>query len=307
MRWLPSRKLVKRLALAALALALLAFVGVYVVTSSVIVGEPLSHPPVEEVAVRGAMPGHPVGFFRVVCLNLAHGRKDGPNQLLQRRDAIRSNLDEVVALLHREMPDLVALQEADGPSVWSGGFDHVRHVAEKAGFPFFVRGEHVKGLKLSYGTAVLSRVPLKDTISITFDPSPPSFPKGFLLATATIPPGIDIDVISVHLDFLRAAVRRAQVRQIVAQVLPRRRPLVVLGDFNCDWSEENSALRELARALELTAYRPDAANLATFPLTSERLDWVLISGELEFRSYEVLSDVVSDHRAVVAEIAVTRR
>ncbi|MCZ6792551.1 MAG: hypothetical protein O7J95_02930, partial [Planctomycetota bacterium] len=107
MRWFPSRKLVRRLALAALALALLAFVGLYVVTSWVIVGEPLSHPSVEEVAARGAMPGRPVGFFRVVCLNLAHGRKDGPNQLLQSGDAIRSNLDDVAAFLHREMPDLV--------------------------------------------------------------------------------------------------------------------------------------------------------------------------------------------------------
>src|SRR5258708_3463709 len=49
--------------------------------------------------------------LRVFSLNLAHGRRDGEHQVLQSRVAIRSHLDRVAAVLRREAPDLVALQE----------------------------------------------------------------------------------------------------------------------------------------------------------------------------------------------------
>ncbi len=40
----------------------------------------------------------------------------------------------------------------------------------------------------------------------------------------------------------------------------------------------------------------------TFPLWKMRLDWILISPQLAFVSYEVLPDTLSDHRGVVSEI-----
>ena len=76
--------------------------------------------------------------LKVVTLNLAHGRKDAWHQALLRRAAIQANLDEVVRILRQEQPDVVALQEADGPSLWSGRFDHVAYLSEKAGIPYFV-------------------------------------------------------------------------------------------------------------------------------------------------------------------------
>ena len=74
-----------------------------------------------------------------------------------------------------------------------------------------------------------------------------------------------------------------------------------MGDFNCSW-EKGSALRVLAEALGLTAYRADAADLVTFPTTKKRLDWILISKELEFVAYRAIPDIVSDHLGVVSEV-----
>jgi endonuclease/exonuclease/phosphatase family metal-dependent hydrolase len=59
-------------------------------------------------------------------------------------------------------------------------------------------------------------------------------------------------------------------------------------------------IRKLIRRSGLQAYRPEALDLGTYG--SRRLDWILISADLEFNSYKVLPDVVSDHRGVVAEI-----
>ena len=59
-------------------------------------------------------------FVRVVTLNMAHGRKDGKNQMLLKGETIRGNLVELAALLDRAEADVIALQEADAESSWSG-------------------------------------------------------------------------------------------------------------------------------------------------------------------------------------------
>jgi endonuclease/exonuclease/phosphatase (EEP) superfamily protein YafD len=46
--------------------------------------------------------------------------------------------------------------------------------------------------------------------------------------------------------------------------------------------------------------------LETFARFGHRLDWVLISPGFTFHSYKVIEDKVSDHRAVVAELALNR-
>ena len=60
--------------------------------------------------------------------------------------------------------------------------------------------------------------------------------------------------------------------------------------------------RRQAADTGLRAFEPHAEGLETFHLLGKRLDWILISPELEFISYDVLPDVLSDHRAVMSEI-----
>jgi len=243
--------------------------------------------------------------LRVMTLNVAHGRKNGPNQLFQRGKRIRRNLDAVAAVLRRERPHVVGLQEADGPSIWSGGLNHVEHLARAAGLPHWTRGEHVKGMKLSYGTALLSSLPLGDAASVRFTHSGLAPPKGFVVCSTHWPgsQAKEIDVASVHLDFLRSSVRRKQATELADTLSSRKRPLIVMGDFNCEWGSEDSPLRIIAKRLSLKPYRPEAPDMATFPRSKKRLDWILISADLKFVTYAPLTDVVSDHRPVLAETA----
>ena len=245
-----------------------------------------------------------MGQIRVLTLNAAHGRSDGPNQLLLRRSTLRQNLDTVAALLERSGPDVVALQEADGPSRWSGGFDHVGAVAERAGFPFRFRGDHAEGWLFRYGTALLSRLPLTGTASHRFEPTPPTPTKGFVVGELAWPgrdgPGIAVDVVSVHFDYLSAAAREQQFQQLAGELEQRGRPSIVLGDFNAGWAEADSPVRRLADRAGLQGYETAGTALATFG--ARRIDWILISREFRFASYEVLPDVVSDHLAVLADI-----
>jgi endonuclease/exonuclease/phosphatase family metal-dependent hydrolase len=242
--------------------------------------------------------------IKLMSLNLAHGRKDGWHQLLMKPATIRANLDTVAQFLRREAPDVVALQEADAPSLWSGRFHHVEHLAEQAGMPHFAHGKHVGWLGLRYGTALLSRLPLGDPVSHAFAAGPLTLPKGMVVCTLCWPEGggRQVDVASLHLDFLRKAARRRQAQEIVERVAGRKRPLVLAGDFNCHLGNEEPTLPHLFVELNLRAYRPDASDLITFPSRRKRLDWILASPEIEFAGYRTLPDVVSDHRAVIATL-----
>jgi endonuclease/exonuclease/phosphatase family metal-dependent hydrolase len=242
--------------------------------------------------------------LKIITLNVAHGRCDGRHQALLSTKTIRKNLDRIARVLVREAPDVVALQEADGPAIWSGNFDHVDYLATRGDFAHHFRGEHVKGLRLSYGTALVSRLPLGDCASTTFARSPPTLSKGFVTSSIAWPkqPNTRVTIVSVHLDFARAAVRGKQVQRLAAQLKDIKGPIVVMGDFNCEWQGRESSLRTLAAELGLRAYQPTADGMATFPGLGKRLDWILISPGLEFVSYARLGDTLSDHLGVAAEL-----
>jgi hypothetical protein len=52
-------------------------------------------------------------------------------------------------------------------------------------------------------------------------------------------------------------------------------------------------------------FEPHSINLGTYNSGEHRhrLDWVLLSTDLEFKRYEVLPDIVSDHQAMVVEVS----
>ncbi|MGB5622807.1 MAG: endonuclease/exonuclease/phosphatase family protein [Gammaproteobacteria bacterium] len=244
----------------------------------------------------------------VMTINLAHGRGDGVHQVLQDGARARENLDAVAALVKREQPQVVALQEADGPSAWSGAFDHVSYLTRRAGLSWSLQVAHAEGAGLQYGTGLMSGLPVTDTGAYTFAPAAGTLPKGFSLITVRwTETGELVDLASVHLEPLRAAVRQQQTQQLIAALADRGRPLVMMGDFNTEWGHDDGVLERIAEDLRLQAYAADDPGLATFPRLSRRLDWILVSRHFEFVSYRVLPDPISDHRAVVAELRARKR
>ena len=254
-------------------------------------------------ATLGALPDD---RLRLLSLNISHGRNTALNQMFIGKDRTYRNLDEIARLLYALNPDVVALQEADAPSRWSGNFDHVAYVAQKSRFPCLVHGLHSRTWISTYGTALLSRGRPVKSWSVRFPPSWPSKQKGFVVADLDWPVGqerISIRFVSVHLDFLRTSVRDRQVSELVKHLSDIDGPLVLMGDLNSEWGQEKSSVQMLAVALNLRAFYPERDGLGTYKKPDgKRLDWILISDDLEFQDYKVLPDVVADHFAVYAEI-----
>jgi len=247
-------------------------------------------------------------YFRVVTLNMAHGRMDGRNQILLKADVIRSNLDEVALGMNESGAHVIALQEADAASSWSGNFDHVAYLAEQSGFPCYFHGVHASGQFYDFGTALFSRLPFQGAFSHSFRPSWPTTTKGFVLAAVSWNPGgaleqpLAVKLGSIHLDFSRRSVRQSQMDEIVSALSGIEGPMVLMGDFNTDWQSEQSSLRHLADQLGLSVFQPHAEGLSTYGDKGARLDWILISSELAFQTYTIIPKVMSDHYAVAADL-----
>jgi endonuclease/exonuclease/phosphatase family metal-dependent hydrolase len=244
--------------------------------------------------------------LRVLSLNMAHGRKDSFTQFFVGEAEFHQNLADIVEFLKREDADIVALQEADSSSRWSGNFDHVALIAREAGYPWYTHAKHLDNMFATYGTAVLSRYPITQGYKIDFNPTPPTTRKGFTLAEIEWTPGgattekLLIDVVSVHLDFSRRSKRIEQIADMNEILEQRTNPAIVLGDFNSTWSEGDRELQALAKSKQLKTHRPDANHLYTY--FEERFDWILISKEFEFCDYYTAPDILSDHLAVIGDV-----
>jgi len=264
-----------------------------------------SFPPDRETAFEPA-PGD-AGTLKILTLNIAHGRNQAANQLFLDRQDIEQNLRAVAALFRDIGADVIALQEADGPSRWSGNFDHIEFLAREAGYPWHYRANHAESWLFSYGTALLSRLPVDETLQHTFKPSPPTLNKGFLLGRVNWSengsPGavVPIDIVSVHLDYSRSSVRDGQIAELTEILKLRRNPMIIMGDFNSEWPAEDSVVRRFAENAGMSVYRQSADDLDTYN-SKYRFDWILLSSELAFVSYSVLPDKVSDHKVVLAEV-----
>ena len=244
----------------------------------------------------------PANHIRVMSFNIGHGRGSAVHQLLVGKKKHIETINNIGELIKKHQIDVVAFQEIDAHSFWSGGIDQVKEIATHTQLSHYVQGSHVHMAKLTYGTAIVSRFPTLDSMSKTFSPSPPLPNKGFVLSQIQMDTlQIPIIVISLHLDFARKKVRTNQLLEIstTIETLPSY-PLIIMGDYNMEWNEDMIAF---CRKHSLRSFQPKEY-LPTFPHTKMRLDWILISESLNFTDYRVLSERLSDHKAVIATIEV---
>lgn len=247
-------------------------------------------------------------YLTVATLNMAHGRKDARNQMFLSEQAIRQNLLDLGKLLDRADADMIALQEADAVSWWSGKFNHVDFLAENSIYSCTLHGIHASNRIYDFGTALVSKHALQGGFVHSFKSSKPTTTKGFTLAALNWNPGnalespLHVKFVSVHLDFSRRSVRRSQIDEMTRVLGSLEGPMILMGDFNTDWQTEDSSLKYLAENLGMKVFEPHADGLSTYGDKGARLDWILISPELRFRLYSVYPDIVSDHYAVAAEI-----
>lgn len=241
--------------------------------------------------------------LNIATLNLAHGRGSALNQLLVSEQKTRQNLAIVGQFLLDKEIHIAALQEADAPSWWSGGFDHTTLVAQLGGFSWYTSSPHANLGIGRYGTAIVSVLPILKASSHNFPPNPPTARKGFTAAEITWPEQDSetrIDVISIHMDFSRKSVRQTQLQELRTALAGRSNPLIIMGDFN-SVEIAHQLMREEGEQGRYLHTTGDTGK-PWHSYKDKRLDWILLSNELEFIEYSTYPEVLSDHKLVSARV-----
>ncbi|HEY4501755.1 MAG TPA: endonuclease/exonuclease/phosphatase family protein [Candidatus Paceibacterota bacterium] len=234
----------------------------------------------------------------VLTLNIMHGRNRRRPlwPLWVRRQEAGHNLKKIVACILQQNPDIVALQEVDKYSLLSGRFDQFEFLKDKTGYQYgyYASSCSVRGVFQS-GQAILSKYPLANCEAHKFPITFPTDRMGFVLADAVLP-GKTITVASIHLvylDWLRRDPHKQELRLVKEALSSRSSPTVLAGDFNCDMTEQ-------ASRLGFVPHQGSPTHPSWAP--QKRIDWILVK-DLQYASYETLSESLSDHLAVAAKLA----
>jgi endonuclease/exonuclease/phosphatase family metal-dependent hydrolase len=252
---------------------------------------------------------------RIATFNILHGRSPVDDQVDPDRflDAVR-RLDADVLCLQEVDRNQPRSQHADLTSAAAevmGAREH-RFVAALSGTPgatwLAATGDEQPD-SAAYGIALLSRFPVAGWQVVRLPALPVPLPMRFhgrwrpewvrdeprVAVVADVQaPDRDLRVANTHLSFIRGWNAR-QLRLLIRSTKVGSVPLVLTGDLNMD----------PRRASDLTGMRPLASGL-TFPSDepTEQIDHILADDELlQSRHEEVVHLPLSDHRALVADLA----
>ena len=253
--------------------------------------------------------------LRIVTFNIAHGRGLTPIQGLTSPRKIRVNLRRIASLLSRLAPDVVAMQEIDENSRWSGSFDHLDYLRVYAGFPhavFGINNRRAGLINLSYGNALLSRHPLLSTETVVFGRRRVG-EKGFLFAELDVG-GRRVPIVNLHLHSSSREWRLHQLGRLTGWLREKRRtraaahwalPPIICGDFNNPSTRDDATAALWSHLSQYGDYlvRPQVGGTFPSPLPRRMLDFVFLPTACRDVQCTVVRTLLSDHCPVLVEFS----
>lgn len=228
------------------------------------------------------------------------------------KEKILENLETIAELIKEYNPDIVTLQEVDMHSLSTEKFDQLEKLNSILNYPYFFYGDHFHTPVGIFGTAILSKFPLHNTLSQRFPITFPTPRKGFILSDIEVAPGKLVTVSSLHttwLNILYPNTRRLQLQKIFTEMTKRaNNPLIISGDYNDTiHNSTNTTLSDFIHSSRLKAYEKDSEDFKTHPSNNPalRIDWILVSPLLTFKTYETLQVHYSDHLSIFSVIALS--
>ena len=172
--------------------------------------------------------------LKVMTYNILHGAPPGLAGTSHEID-----LTKVAEVIKAQNPDIVAIQEVD--SLWSrsDNQDQTKVLSELTGLHYYHYSDSRSFTDTAgwgYGIGILSKYPLKDTLTVFLDHNnhPGSEIWVNSVATVTLPTGKDIRFISAHYDYLNEDNRILEVKQTSLMADTSSIPVILAGDLNTE-------------------------------------------------------------------------
>lgn len=226
----------------------------------------------------------------------------------------RLDVDRVAAVIAREAPDIVALQELDVGRLRSGGVDQARAIAARLGMNSHFHAAF-RVAEEEYGDALLSALPMR-LVRAGPLPKPAGVPRlerrGALWTAVRLPEGGELQAMNTHLGLVPLE-QRGQVDALLGRDWAgaeafARGPSLLLGDFNA--TSRYAAYRRLTAALRDLQRSFPAEPVRTFPgrLPMLRIDHVFAAGPVRaveaWAPNTALARAASDHLPLVMDVEV---
>jgi endonuclease/exonuclease/phosphatase family metal-dependent hydrolase len=255
--------------------------------------------------------------YRLLTFNIAHARGASPvHQSLRSGARLRTNLLKIARLVTRLEADVVALQEIDQDSRWSGSFDHLDFLREHTGLRHAVHGVNNRRAgryHLNYGNAFLSRFPVLHHETVAFGRGTVG-EKGFLFAEIDTPAG-RLPLVNMHLHHRSRPARLRQAAQLMRFLdLQRtqrharwRTGPILCGDMNNPAAKPDATaeLLDYLGRFENYVLFPTGRVVHTFPSLWPRrpLDYIYLPRVCVEPKAMVVRSFLSDHRPVLVEFS----
>lgn len=204
------------------------------------------------------------------------------------------HLDEIAAVIRREKPEIVGLQEVHR-NTWQSRFtDQAKELADRTGMnvifgPSFRVGEG------EYGNAVLTR---GDISRAVVHPLPSLGEPRTLLQVWVRVGGRTVCFFVTHLvtwGKLTSAVREEQLGCVASHIAATSVPWILVGDLNA-----TPAAEEIKRFGRRGNVRAGDPGLPTHGLTNRQLDYVFADPRWDVLSARIVEGGPSDHMAIVS-------
>lgn len=206
-------------------------------------------------------------------------------------------LERIARTIEAEQPDVVVLQEVSRGWLVSSGVDEILWLSQRLGMPYVFGPNSDDGL---WGNAILTRAPVRD-VGLRQYTTTQNLKRSAIEVRLATEAG-DLWVFGTHLDDPAGAeeVRLSQVNELI-DFWGGREPALIFGDLNSEPDDEVLArlaaagFSDLGASLDPSAYTSD---------DRRRIDYILGTPGVEVREIHVPDSRASDHRPVVATIAV---
>jgi endonuclease/exonuclease/phosphatase family metal-dependent hydrolase len=209
-------------------------------------------------------------------------------------------LEDITTFIKSKDPDIVGLLEVDIGSMRSGRVNQAEEIAKALG--------HFSSYECKYGDeSVTQYLPILRKQANAFLAAPRVRGERFHYFDHGVKRLIieleleDVAVFLVHLS-LKYRHRHFQLRHLYELVKASSKPVIVAGDFNTFWGENEIFLFKEAAGLRSA----NADGLPSYPSRSPRmeLDFILYGKGIEAVSFEVPRVTYSDHLPLICDLQI---
>jgi endonuclease/exonuclease/phosphatase family metal-dependent hydrolase len=229
------------------------------------------------------------------------------------------DLDRIAAVITKENPDIVSLNEIEKNVNRSNCVDQIAYIAKKTNMYYAfgpnLIGDNGCGAQGQFGNAILSKYKIITSGNHSLYRQSNEEPRGCLEAEIEID-GKKIAFLSTHLDCHRQEdIRNNQAKDILKIIKQKELPVIFAGDMNAYIRSDGNNIENAAKIFSQSLYdsanaNPTQKNVNTLINGKNRIDYIFVNNKLadSVLMYKVINygdgETASDHYPVIAKIKI---